>query len=155
MKLISVTTIKFWDETPRKRNASLAEKLLKVKLQHSDWTHVSHPEEWFWIIVYEEAHMDNELSPVFKLAELVQLYKSRMKHRGVKHDSRVHMTHLKRRLLAYFPNMSTVPGVQYPACIAMGCKLDRDFDAVYPTQIVRYHIIRDAHMFNEFPAKCQ
>lgn len=51
----------------------------------------------------EESHIDDKTSPVIKLAELAQLYKSRMEQMGVKHDGRV--TRIKQRLIAHFPNM--------------------------------------------------
>lgn len=47
------------------------------------------------MVFIEEDHMDEEMSPVFKLAELVHFYKSRMEQLGVKHDGRVHTTRLK------------------------------------------------------------
>lgn len=91
-------------------------------------------------LVFIEGHMDAEMSPVFKLAELVQLYKSRMKQLAVKHDGRVHTTCLKQRLLAHFPNMCA----QHQRCdvllgfnedlgntLVEACELNRDLDAVY------------------------
>ena len=58
------------------------------------------------VVFIEEALTDGETSPVFKLADLAQLYASRMEQMlGVKYDRRVHTTRLKQRLLAHFPNM--------------------------------------------------
>ena len=42
---------------------------------------------------------------MFKLANLVELYQSRMQQLGVKLDTRVHSTRLKHRLHAQFPDM--------------------------------------------------
>ena len=43
----------------------------------------------------EEAHMDDGTAPVFKLADLAQLYTSRMEQLGVERDGRMHTTRLK------------------------------------------------------------
>ena len=40
-----------------------------------------------------------------RLADLVQLYQSRMEQLGVQLDTRVHSTRLKQRLLAQFPDL--------------------------------------------------
>ena len=47
------------------------------------------------VVFIEETLMDNETTPVFKLADLAQLYTSRMEQLGVKRAGRVHMTRLK------------------------------------------------------------
>jgi len=57
------------------------------------------------VVFIEEAHVDDGTAPVFKLADLAQLYTARMEQLGVKHDSRVHSTRLKERVLAHFPDM--------------------------------------------------
>ena len=115
----------------------------------------------------EEALMGNEMAPVFKLADLAQLYTSRMEQLGAKRAGRVHTTRLKQRLLAHFPNMCS----QHQGhddllafiedlgnALAKACELDRDLDGVHmarAAQIVRRHIIGDAKAFNGFPAGCQ
>ena len=55
----------------------------------------------------EETRQDEETAPVFRLADLVQLYQSTMEQLGVQLDTRVHSTRLKQRLLAQFPDMWT------------------------------------------------
>ena len=57
------------------------------------------------VLYIEETRQRDETIPVFKLAELSQLYKSRMEQLGVDVDNRVHSTWLKERLLAEFPDM--------------------------------------------------
>lgn len=111
--------------------------------------------------------MDDETAPVFILADLAQLYTSRMEQLGVKHDGRVHTTRLKQRLLAHFPNMCAqhqgrdvllALNDDLGDALAKACDLDRDLDAVYlarVAQIVRRHIIEDAKVLNGFPAGCQ
>ena len=53
----------------------------------------------------EEAMLDEEIAQVFKLANLVELYQSRMQQLGVKLETKVHSTRLKQRLLAQFTDM--------------------------------------------------
>lgn len=53
----------------------------------------------------EEDHMHDETSPVFKPAELVHLYKSRIEQLGIKHNGRVHTARLKQKMLAHFLDM--------------------------------------------------
>ena len=89
-----------------------------------------------------------------------------MEQLGVKHDSRVHSTRLKERVLAHFPDMREeqrgrdvllVFTDDLGDALAKACKLDTDVDAVHlahAAQIVRRHIIRDS-TFSGFPAGCQ
>ncbi|KAG0730358.1 hypothetical protein GWK47_028416 [Chionoecetes opilio] len=92
------------------------------------------------VVFIEEAHMDDETSPVFKLADLAQLYTSRMEQLGVKHEGRVHTTRLKQRLLAHFPNMCAQHQLRdvllafnedLGDALAKACELDRDLNAVH------------------------
>ena len=53
----------------------------------------------------EEAMLDEEIAQVFKLANLVELYQSRMQQLGVKLETKVHSTRLKQRLLAQYTDM--------------------------------------------------
>ena len=57
------------------------------------------------VLYIEETRQDEETAPVFKLAELAQLYHSQMEQLGVEIDNRIHSTRLKERLLAEFPDM--------------------------------------------------
>ncbi|KAJ8416192.1 hypothetical protein AAFF_G00382140 [Aldrovandia affinis] len=57
------------------------------------------------VLYIDETRQDEETASVFKLAELAQLYNSRMEQLGVEVDGRVHTTRLKERLLAEFPDM--------------------------------------------------
>ena len=43
----------------------------------------------------EEARMDENVAPVFKLVDIARLYSKRPKQRGVKQDTRTHSTELK------------------------------------------------------------
>ena len=53
----------------------------------------------------EDVRTDTEVTPIFKLADLVCLYATRLKQLGNKEESRIHSTKLKERLLSYFPDM--------------------------------------------------
>ena len=57
------------------------------------------------VLYIEEARLDQETAHVFKLANLAELYQSRIQQLGVKLGTRVHSTRLKQRLLAQFPDM--------------------------------------------------
>ena len=52
-----------------------------------------------------QTRQDEETAPVFKLAELAQLYHSQMEQLGVEIDNRIHSAQPKERLLAEFPDM--------------------------------------------------
>ena len=65
------------------------------------------------VVFIEEPLTDGEMAPIFKLADLAQLYASRMEQMlGVKYVRRVHTTRLKQRLLAHFPNVCTASGAR-------------------------------------------
>ncbi len=57
------------------------------------------------VMYIEEARLDRETAPVFKLSDLALLYNSRMEQLGLKLDVGVHTTRLKQRLLVQFPDM--------------------------------------------------
>ena len=61
----------------------------------------------------EEARLDEETAQVFKLANRVELYQSRMQQLGVKLDTRVDSTWLKQRLIAQFPDMRAYTKARY------------------------------------------
>jgi hypothetical protein len=87
------------------------------------------------LIVYiEDACQDEDIASVFKLADLAQLYQSRMEQLGVTLDSRVHSTQLKHRLQAQFPDMRAYNQGRdvllafqedVGAALAKACELDR------------------------------
>ncbi|KAJ8407186.1 hypothetical protein AAFF_G00288620 [Aldrovandia affinis] len=119
------------------------------------------------VLYIEEARQDEETAPVFRLADLVQLYQSRIEQLGVQLDTRVHSTRLKQRLLAQFPDMRAhTKGKDIlmafeedlGAALAKACELDSDSDAVHlahAAQIVRRHMFGEAKPFTGFPEGCQ
>lgn len=104
------------------------------------------------VLYIEETRLDEETAPVFKLADLTQLYQSRMEQLGVELDPRVHSTRLKQRLLAHFSDMRAHNKGRdvllafeddVGDALAKACELDSDSDAVHlarAAQIVRRHI---------------
>ncbi len=54
----------------------------------------------------EEARTDEDVAPVFKLADLARLYSKRLKQLGVEQDTRTHSTELKNRILSHFPDLT-------------------------------------------------
>ena len=60
------------------------------------------------LVLYIKGTRKNEKSaPVHKLADLVQLYQSKMEQLVVRTDTRVHSIRFKHRLLAQFPDTQT------------------------------------------------
>ena len=49
--------------------------------------------------------MEQNVSPIFKLADLPRLYKTRLEELGVAVEGHVHTSRLKIRLLSAFPNL--------------------------------------------------
>ena len=119
------------------------------------------------LLYIEETRLDEETEPVFKLADLVQLYQSRMEQLEVSIDTRVHSTSLKQRLIAQFPDMQAhnkgrdvlmVFEEDVGTAFATACGLDCDSNAVHlarAAQIVQCQMFREAKTFNGFPERCQ
>ena len=53
----------------------------------------------------EDMQNDDENAAVFKLSDMVHLYKVRLDQLGVKLGKRIHSTRLKDRLLSVFPDL--------------------------------------------------
>lgn len=119
------------------------------------------------VLYIEETRQDEETAPVFRLADLVHLYQSRMEQLGVQLDTRIHSTRLKQRLLSQFPDMRAhTKGKDIlmafeedlGAALDKACELDSDSDAVHlarAAHIVRRHIFGEAKPFTGFPEGCQ
>lgn len=119
------------------------------------------------VLYIEETRQDEETAPVFRLADLVHLYQSRMEQLGVQLDTRVHSTRLKQRLLSQFPDMRAHTKGRdilmafeedLGAALDKACELDSDSDAVHlarAAHIVRRHMFGEAKPFTGFPEGCQ
>ena len=59
------------------------------------------------VLYIEETRQDEKTTPIFKLTELAQLYKSRIEQLKVKVDTRINTTRLRERILAEFPDMQS------------------------------------------------
>lgn len=53
-----------------------------------------------------EARMDEDVVPVFKLTDLVKLYSSQLEHLGVEQHACLHSTELKNRILAQISELT-------------------------------------------------
>jgi len=100
------------------------------------------------VLYIEETRQDEKTTPVFRMADLVLLYQSRMEQLGVQLDTRVHSTRLKQRLLPQFPDMRAHTKERdmlmsfeedIGSAFAKACELDSDSDAV--------HLARAAQIF--------
>ena len=121
----------------------------------------------FAVLYIEEARLDEEMAQMFKLANLVELYQSRLQQLGVKLDTRIHSTRLKQRLLAQFPDMRAhttgrdvllVFEEDVGAALTKACELDSYNDVVHrvrAAQTVRRHMFEEGEPFNRFPEGCQ
>ena len=118
------------------------------------------------VLYIDKTRQDEETAPVFRLANLVQLYQSRMEQLGVQLDTKVHSTRLKQRLLAQFPDMRAhtkgrdimMAFEDVGAALAKACELHSDSDAVHlahAAQIVRRHMFGEAKPFTGFLEGCQ
>ena len=104
----------------------------------------------------EMCQLDEETAPVYKLSDLSQLNKARLKQLGVKLDVKVHITQLKQCLLTHFTDMGAQKKGRdvlmafeedIGTALAKACELDSANDAIHPN-----HIFRKAKSFNEFPS---
>ena len=59
------------------------------------------------VLYIEETRQDEKTTPIFKLTELAQLYKSRIEQLKVKVDTRINTTRLREMILAEFPDMQS------------------------------------------------
>ena len=119
------------------------------------------------VMYIEEARFEASIVPVFKLADIAQLYMSRMQQFGVMSDKRMHTTRLKQRLLAHFPDMRAqskgrdillVFDEDIGAALGKACEQDSDSDAVHlarAAQIVRRHMFDPKPFTGSFEENCQ
>ena len=119
------------------------------------------------VLFIEETRQHEETAPVFKLAELAELYQSRIEQLGVRCNTRVHSTRLKQRLLAHFPDMQSHSKGRdimlafrkdVGDAIAKACEMDSDNDAIHlarAAEIVRRQMFGEAKPFIGFPEGCQ
>jgi len=119
------------------------------------------------VMYIEEVCLETSTVPVFKLADMAQLYMSRMQQLGVVSDKRMHTTRLKQRLLSHFPDMRAqnkgrdemlVFDKDIGAALDKACEQDSDSDAVHlarAAQIVRRHMFDPTPFTGSFEDNCQ
>ncbi|XP_076031372.1 uncharacterized protein LOC143019540 isoform X1 [Oratosquilla oratoria] len=119
------------------------------------------------VLFIEETRQHEETAPVFKLAELAELYQLRIEQLGVRCNTRVHSTRLKQRLLAHFPDMQSHSKGRdillafrkdVGDAIAKACEMDRDNDAIHlarAAEIVRRQMFGESKPFIGSPEGCQ
>ena len=111
---------------------------------------------------------DTEVAPIFKLADLVSLYATRLKQLGTNEESRIHSTKLKERLLSYFPDMQAhkqgrnvvlMANHDIGQALRKACHHDADNDAVHlarAAKIVRKDMFKVKQNFDgSFGRTCQ
>ena len=82
-----------------------------------------------------KAKINEGVAPVFKLADLVSLYSTRLKELGVEQHECLHSTHLKNCILAHFPDLAAHKGVTYflhsrGSSLLKSCDQDYDDEAI-------------------------
>ena len=116
----------------------------------------------------EEARMDSDVAPVFKLIDLATLYKTRLEQLGTVLTGRVHTTELKNRILRYFPNLEEHKrgrdillafNEDVGAALRMACEQDADSDGIHlarAANIVRRDMLKMTTAFSgSFDTLCQ
>ena len=110
----------------------------------------------------EDFRAEESIAPVFKLADLAQMYKTRLEQLGVEIDGRVHTSRLKLRLLSVIPNLrATTQGrnvmlsfdddigdALQKAC-DYDCYNDHDaMDLVRAAKVVRREMFKQKYLFD-------
>jgi len=116
----------------------------------------------------EDCCLDSTTAPVFKLADLVNMYSTRLIQLGTDVVERVHSTKLKNRILNYFHDMEAHKkgrdvmlafNKDIGHALSMACDHDSDTDAVClarAANIVRRDMFKMKNQFNgSFEEKCQ
>ena len=116
----------------------------------------------------EDTRADNEVVPIFKLADLSRMYSTRAEQLGICLQGRVNSTNLKDRILAYFPDLQAhkeerdiflVFNKDVGPAIRKACEHDADTDAIHlarAANIVRREIFNKESSFpGTYDSQCQ
>ena len=115
----------------------------------------------------EESRLEESTAPVFKLADMAQLYTMRLQQLGVTSEKRMHSTRLKQRLLERFPDMRAqskgrdvllVFNEDIGYALDKACEQDSVSDVVHlarAAQIVRRHMFDHYPFTGSFEGNCQ
>ena len=108
----------------------------------------------------EKACKDNELAPVFKLADLVILYSNRLKQLETELEGCINSARLKEKIMDYFQDMEAHKQGQdmvlnsnadVGSALNKACEHDTDNDAIHPTKAVntvRSNMFKLKNQFN-------
>ena len=150
------------------KKASIAEHAEEKKGEDKN-ANITHGLVLAELITYsEEAKKGEAVSPVFKLADLAQLYSARLEELGVSQSSRVNSTHLKNRILANFPDLRAYKegrnvllafDKDIGSALTKVCEEEYDDDAITlarAAQIVHRHMLEKNTSFaGSFGIECQ
>jgi len=94
-----------------------------------------------------------DISPVFKLTDLTQMYKNRLDHLGAAVEGRIHSSRLKDRLLSAIPDLKA-----HPQENSIILSFDEDFSSGL-TKACNYdddgmHLVRAAQIVPETTILC-
>jgi len=115
-----------------------------------------------------EIMADTTTAPVFRLSDLVRMYRGRLEQMGITTNSRINSTKLKNRLLAQFPGLTAqshgkevllVCDEHIGNALSTACLYDSDVEAMILTKaahIVRRDIFSTSYQFaGKFSRECQ
>lgn len=114
----------------------------------------------------EEVCLETSVSPVFKLTDIAQLYKSKMQQLGIMNDTRMHTSRWKQKLLPHFPDMQAqskgrdvmlVFDKDIGAALDKACEQDSDNEAVClacAAQIVCQHMFDPSPFIGSLDENC-
>lgn len=142
---------------------------LKGDAEEENSDAVNHGLAFAGLVSYiEESRLDDAIAPVFKLSDLLSMYKARLEQLGTITTGRIHSTRLKERILSYFPDLHSIKQGREVLLVfnedvgnALGkaCEYDADNDAVYLARaatIVRKEMFKSKNSFNgSFDTECQ
>ena len=116
----------------------------------------------------EDTRADNEVVPIFKLADLSRMYSTRAEQLGICLQGLVNSTNLKDRILAYFPDLQAhkegrdiilVFNKDVGPAIRKACEHDADTDAIHlarAANIVHREIFNKESSFTgTYDSQCQ
>ena len=122
--------------------------------EESDVDNINHGLAFAELVSYtEDTRMDSFVAPIFKLNDMVDLYTTRLEQLGTVAGN-IHSMRLKKRILAYFPDMEEhkqdrdivlIFNEDVRTALRKECKHDADVDAVHlarAANIVRRDMLR-------------
>ena len=148
---------------------SLYNRARETKVYEASDDTVNHGIAFAELVSYiEDVRMDDLVASIFKLTDLVTMYSVRLKQLGTEVVGRIHSTHVKDRILGYFPDMEAhkqgrdivlVCNEDVGSALSKACEHDGDNDAIHlarAANIVRRDMFKMKNQFSgSFGTKCQ